>query len=144
MVGDGPLKKDVEEMIKTHGMEDRFLLPGWVDPAVVRKYMEKSDILFMPSLSEGLPVVGVQSLAAGLAIVATNVGGFSDIVKDGFNGSLVEPSKPGELGDALESLLTDPLKLASSRKASLKFANQFDIRRVADQYEAVFSTLLPV
>jgi len=70
MLGDGPLYLDVQEEIKNLGLEDRISLLGWVTPREVIDHLSKSDILFMPSISEGLPVIGVQSLAMGLAIVA--------------------------------------------------------------------------
>ncbi|RMD61637.1 glycosyltransferase family 1 protein, partial [Candidatus Parcubacteria bacterium] len=86
MLGDGPLMPQVREAIARHGLEGRFILPGWVTPEEVLQWFDRSDILFMPSLSEGLPVVGVQALAKGLAIVASRVGGFVDLVRDGENG----------------------------------------------------------
>ena len=89
MIGDGPLMQRVKCAIEDCGLEDRFELPGWIDPQDVLIWLEKSDILFMPSRSEGLPVVGVQGLAKGLAIVASRVGGVVDLVEDDKNGYLI-------------------------------------------------------
>ncbi len=83
MLGDGPLLDDVKRKIENAGMVDRFELAGWVTSDDVLDHFSKSDILFMPSLSEGLPVVGVQALAKGLAIVASRIGGFLDLVDEG-------------------------------------------------------------
>ena len=90
MIGDGPLMQDVKCAIEDYGLEDRFQLTGWLDPQDVLNWFDKSDILFMPSRSEGLPVVGVQALAKGLAIVASRVGGFVDLVDDDKNGYLIQ------------------------------------------------------
>jgi glycosyltransferase involved in cell wall biosynthesis len=68
MLGDGPLMPDIRQAIAEHGLQERISLKGWVRPEEVLEWFDRSDILFMPSLSEGLPVVGVQALAKGLAI----------------------------------------------------------------------------
>ena len=142
MIGDGPLMPDVKKSIAELGLEDRFALPGWVTPDEVMEYFGKSDILFMPSLSEGLPVVGVQALAKGLAIVASRVGGFVDLVDENQNGYLIEGSDKNGYKTKLQDLLTNPTRLLSLRQASLEKANTFDISRIAEQYEKIFTEVL--
>lgn len=94
-----------------------------------------SDILFMPSLSEGMPLVGLQGLAMGLAIVASRVGGFVDLVEPHRNGYLVEAQDGGGFVQPLQELLTDPQRLRSFRQASHQVAKQFDIRLMIEAYE---------
>ena len=94
MIGDGPLMPDIQRTIVENDLQERFSLTGWVTPEQVLDWFDKSDILFMPSLSEGLPIVGVQALAKGLAIVVSKIGGFVDIVDDGENGFLVDLADP--------------------------------------------------
>ena len=60
-------------------------MPGWVTPEQVVERLSHSDILFMPSLSEGLSIVGLQALSMGLAIVASRIGGFIDLVEHDVN-----------------------------------------------------------
>jgi glycosyltransferase involved in cell wall biosynthesis len=138
MLGDGPLRAEVEAEIDRLDLRDRFVLSGWVEPEVVIDWFRKADILFMPSLSEGLPVVGVQALALGLAVVAGRVGGFIDLVEPGVNGCLFDPADPRPAAAALRDLLSDPALLLSYREASRKAAQQFDVRGVVDQYEQIF------
>jgi len=138
MLGDGELFEAVKQQVKEEGLEDRFTLTGWVTPEDVLDYFAKGDILFMPSLSEGLPVVGVQALARGLAVLASNIGGFLDIVEDNQNGFLVECGDSAGFTSALKILLTDPLLLKQFQQASRKKAAQFDITRIAGQYETIF------
>lgn len=135
MLGDGPLRAEVEDEIDRRNLRDRFTLPGWVEPQDVIDWFKKADILFMPSLSEGLPVVGVQALATGLAIVAGRVGGFVDLVEQGSNGSLFDPANPQEAGEALRRLLTQPQSLQAQREASLKVAERFDLGGIVARYE---------
>jgi glycosyltransferase involved in cell wall biosynthesis len=137
MLGDGPLMSNVQEEITKHGLDERFIVPGWVTPEEVLDYFDKSDILFMPSLSEGLPVIGVQALAKGLAIVASKIGGFVDIVDEGKNGHLVELSRASEFSAVLRQLLLDQTCLERFRNASLEKASNFDITRIVEQYEKI-------
>lgn len=73
MFGDGPLLKETREEAKTRRLEDRVKFLGWVHPDDVKKEFQQSDILFLPSKSAGLPVVGVQALASGLALIVSDI-----------------------------------------------------------------------
>ncbi|MCI0555814.1 MAG: glycosyltransferase family 4 protein [Anaerolineae bacterium] len=106
------------------------------------KHFDQSDILFMPSLSEGLPVVGVQALAKGLAIVASRIGGFVDLVDEGQNGYLIESGSTEGFTAKLRELITKPSRLLSLRQASLEKAKSFEIAHIAEKYEKIFADIL--
>jgi glycosyltransferase involved in cell wall biosynthesis len=137
LLGDGPLFEDVKREIQKAGMGGRFDLPGWVTPEVVLDYFSKSDILFMPSLSEGLPVVGVQALAAGLAVVASDIGGFLDLVDHGENGYLIDAQDIPGFSKALREMISVPETLFRFRAASVEKSHQFDIQIIVDQYQSL-------
>jgi L-malate glycosyltransferase len=141
MLGDGPLFEDVKREIEKAGMSERFDLPGWVTPETVLERFSKSDILFMPSFSEGLPVVGVQALATGLAIVASQIGGFLDLVDNEQNGYLINVQDIPTFSNALRELISDPKTLLRFREASLEKANQFDIQKIVDQYQSILKSV---
>lgn len=136
MIGDGPLMQDIKCAIQDFGLEDRFQLTGWIEPHEVLGWFDKSDILFMPSRAEGLPVVGVQALAKGLAIVASRVGGFVDLVDDDKNGYL--ETDAARFSTLLASLLSDPNRLLSFRSASLEKARSFELEQIVKEYETIF------
>ena len=142
MLGDGPLFEEVKLEIGRNGMEDRFDLPGWITPQEVLDWFSKSDILFMPSLSEGLPVVGVQALAKGLALVVSDIGGFIDLVDDGKNGFLIDTDDLMKFEEALRILILNPDHLLNYRKTSLQKAGDFDIVRIVDKYLFIFEEIL--
>lgn len=137
MLGDGPMFEEVKQEIEKHGMTGRFHLPGWVTPDDVLNEFSKSDILFMPSHTEGLPVVGVQALVKGLAIVASKIGGFLDLVEEDKNGFLIEVKDQAAFSNALRELLTNREHLLRFRRASLEKARDFDIQKIVDQYESM-------
>ena len=142
MLGDGPMFEDVKREIGKADMRERFDLPGWVTPEQVLDHFSKSDILFMPSFSEGLPVVGVQALAKGLAIVASRIGGFLDLVDENKNGYLIDVQDKDAFADILRKLISDTDLLFQFRAASLKKSRDFEIQKVTDQYQIIFRDVM--
>ena len=139
LLGDGPLMSEVRQAIAEHGLLERFMLPGWVTPEEVLNWFDKSDILFMPSLSEGLPVVGVQALAKGLALIVSDIGGFVDLVNEGENGHLIDGSNPDAYAFALRELLLDHKRLAIFREKSLVKSGQFEIHTIVEKYNRLLA-----
>lgn len=135
LIGDGNLGEALRAEIHAYGLDERFRFTGWVTPAEVQKWLAKSDILFMPSLSEGLPVVGVQALAAGLALLVSNIGGFADLVDEGQNGFLVCEAEAYR--EHLQCLLSSPETLRAMRLASREKAQCFALDFVVAQYETL-------
>ena len=142
LLGDGALRPAVEAAVKAEGLESRFTFAGWVTPAEVLAAFDRSDILFMPSRSEGLPVVGVQALAKGLAIVAGRAGGFTDVVAEGENGYLLQPDDVEGMARRLRELIVSPERLRAMREASLRRAQLFDLNRIVSRYEALFAEVV--
>jgi glycosyltransferase involved in cell wall biosynthesis len=137
LLGDGELRKEIENEIKLCNLQDRVSLLGWVTPEDVIDWFGKSDILLMPSLWEGLPVVGVQALSMGLAIIASHVGGLLDLVDSGKNGYLIELNDTVAWEQHLRSLLNDRDKLRKFRNSSRKAAEKFSLPEIVRAYEEV-------
>ena len=97
----------------------------------------QSDLLLMPSLSEGMPVAGLHALAMGLALVLSRVGGCVDLVQDGVNGYLLDPSDQAGFERALRDLLGSPQRLQSFRLASREHAQRFNLEMIIAQYEQI-------
>ena len=144
LIGDGPLMPDVKKAIDEYGLQERFVLTGWVTPEQVLDWFDKSDILFMPSLAEGLPVVGVQALAKGLALVVSDIGGFVDLVDDGENGYLIDASDPAFYAKQLRSLLENLEKLQACKENGLVKSAQFDLHTIVAQYVRIFDEMLGI
>ena len=137
LVGDGPMREDVEKEISKSALIDRIQITGWVKPEEVLDIYDQSDILFMPSQEEGLPVAGVQAIAKGLAVVLSDVGDCKTLVEEGKNGHLVNTSHPENFGEALKTMLKNPKKLLAYRKASIQHARNFNIENIAASYEDI-------
>ena len=106
IVGDGPLRSDLERQIAAHRLERVVRLDG--DSGDARALYPGFDIAVQASDSESLPNAVLEAAAAGLPIVATAVGGTPEILEDGLSGILVPPRDPAALSAAIEGLAADP------------------------------------
>jgi len=142
MLGDGELFQETKEEANKHGLENQVKFPGWVHPDDVKKEFQQSDILFLPSLSEGLPVVGVQALASGMAFLVSDIGGFKDIVdqgKNGFRVPLEEPDFKELFVKRLSEMIIHRDKLLFFKENSIKMAEKFDIKEITKKYDLILN-----
>jgi uncharacterized membrane protein YbhN (UPF0104 family) len=135
------MRAQIEAEISECDLKDRIQLTGWLSIEEVLAWLAESDILFMPSYYEGLPVTGIQALAMGMAVVASNIGGFIDLVDEGKNGYLIEVNDSEGYANALSKLLTDQNRLLRFRMASCEKAKEFDIEKIAKKYERAFLSI---
>ena len=117
-------------------------MTGWIEPERVIEIFRTSDILFLPSKAEGLPIVGIQALATGLALVLSNAGGNTDVVLPGRNGYVFDPEDTPGFAGAIRELIAEPAKLRAFKAASYELSESFDIETVTDAYENAFREVL--
>ena len=141
LIGDGQDRDMIMGLCEEKGLSDRVAFPGWKTPEEVIEIFHHSDILFMPSRSEGLPVTGIQGMASGLALVLSNAGGNPEIIKEGVNGFVQAPDDTKTYAHNLRTLLTDSDRLVKMRYASLELAASFDIRKTAADYLKAFNKI---
>jgi glycosyltransferase involved in cell wall biosynthesis len=125
IVGDGPDRPRIAEAIARLGLDDSVELLGPRDD--VDALLATADVFVLSSDSEGMPMSVLEAMAAGLPVVASAVGGVSEIVRDGETGTLVPPRDPVALGRAIARLVEDPalrqrFGAAGRRRAEREFA----------------------
>ncbi|MBD3347910.1 MAG: glycosyltransferase [Candidatus Eisenbacteria bacterium] len=141
IVGDGPLRKDLEELAGWLGLTRRALFLG--DRRDVPELLKLMDVFVMPSMSEGLPNAVMEAMAAGLPVVATDVGGVSELVVDGRTGRLVAPDDENELAEAVTSLLEAPGRAAEMGAAGHERVKAgYDVGASVVRFEDVLGGLL--
>jgi glycosyltransferase involved in cell wall biosynthesis len=133
VIGDGPESQNVRAACAEAGASSRVHLHGWLSADRVRVVLDQADVLFLPSLSEGLSLSTVEALRSGLACIATRIPGVDDVIEDGGNGILCD--QPREFGDALARLVDDPDLLVRMQAESRRRAPAFDSERMVDGYE---------
>jgi glycosyltransferase involved in cell wall biosynthesis len=144
MIGDGPLLAEVKSEAVRLGILERIDFKGWASAEEVSEAMGKSDVLLIPSLSEGLPMVAVEALSHGLAIVGSRIGGLADVACDGgehANARLFNLDQGAEgFAGALKTFLLNPAALRDARTASLALANRFDLKHSLNLYERLLAS----
>ncbi len=131
-VGDGPCKDECLRLAKELGIEDRCRFVGFLPLDEVIRRMAASAVSVVPSRSECFGLVNIESLAVGTPVVASNVGGISEIFDDGEEGFLVPPDDPEMLAMRLAEILSNPqLRHEMSDKAQLRF-QRFEQKNVVN------------
>ncbi len=138
MAGDGPLMPAVREKGRQAGLSGRIVFHGWVTQPEVDVIMSENDVLVMPSITEGIPVVGIRALGTGLAILASNAGGIPGVVEDGVNGFLCPVNDLTAFAGRLRELLTSEERLGQMKQASRDLAPRFDLETITDRLEELF------
>lgn len=141
LVGDGPLKAECESLLGTAGLETQCWLPGKRND--VPQIMQALDVFVLPSQAEGISNTILEAMACGLPVVATDVGGNSELVVDGETGTLVPPGDPSSMADAMARYAQDQaLRKAHGQAAQARIAEHFSMQRMLSAYDTVYQQLM--
>jgi glycosyltransferase involved in cell wall biosynthesis len=145
LVGDGPSRVLLERSLAAANLGDRVSIHGWASPSTVRTMLERSDVLLLPSKYEGLPVVMLEALAAGCAVVASRVSGVEDYESHPLATGCLWLHTVGDVDEATKLVLTAVATPPSerARKARSLAAAEFSIERCAQKYAELLSSLSP-
>ncbi len=136
LVGDGPLRPEVERLVAELGLGDRVRLVG--NRRDVADLLAEAACVVLASDYEGCPLTVLEAMAAGVPVVATRVGGVPELIDDGRTGLLVEPGDERALGAAI-SLALDARELgaAAREEARRRFSRERMAAEIAALYEEV-------
>jgi len=140
LVGDGPERPRLEARIAALGLQDSVFLPGYLDRP--QRVLEETDLMVLPSHTEGLPNAALEALAMDVPVLATRVGGTPEVIADGVTGRLVPPHDPAAMAAAIEDFLAHRQAWAAmALRGHAAIGEQFDFRartrRVEDLYTEV-------
>lgn len=130
MVGDGPLRPQLERSIRELGLEQQVVLAGWMSNAQVRAAIREARALVLPSFAEGLPVVLMEALALGRPVITTYVAGIPELVTDQACGWLVPAGNIDQLAGAIRQCLDTPDTVVKAMGATGR-------KRVLEQHDIV-------
>ena len=132
IIGDGQEKNNLINQIKNRGLDKSVFLAGFIDNAP--DFLNAFDIFVLPSLKEGLPYVLLEAGLASLAIIATNVGGIPDIIKNNETGFLIPPKNTQSLAEAISFLIDNKDKReAVSRSLQVNIKSQFSFEKMLEE-----------
>jgi len=139
LIGDGSQRGEIESAIRDAGSAESVNLMGWAAESAMREVLAKSDVLLMPSTSEGNPVAAIEALKNGVAILGSDIGGLSDLIENGTNGFAVPIATPEMFQEKLVWLAAHPDSLHNMKAASLELAGRFDLEKIAADFESLLS-----
>ncbi len=142
VVGDGHLRKALEEKARALGIKDCVVFLGWRNdiPAITASF----DIAVLCSLNEGTPVSLIEAMAAGKAVVATDVGGVRDVVQDKLTGELVPSGDVNAFAETIRKLINnESLRAQYGRSAQRAAAQRFTKERLIRDITALYKGFFP-
>jgi len=141
IAGGGPQREELERQIAQLGLTETVRLLGNRDD--VAQWLAECDVFVLSSIAEGMPVTLLEAMAAGLPVVATNVGGIASVVEDGVTGTLVSAGDPHALAGALGAYVADEqLRRQHGEAGRTRVAAQFDLSTMVAAYVALYDELL--
>ena len=140
LVGDGPLRSDIEKQILQLGLQNHIEITGWASGDRVQQEILASRAMVLPSFAEGLPVVIMEALALNRPVISTYVAGIPELVEPGVCGWLVPPGSAEALAVAMRAVLEAPLeKLEQMGKTGAeRVAQQHNVDLEAKKLVALF------
>ena len=137
IVGEGPLRAEVEAEVRRLGLEAHVVLTGLRTD--VPELLAGMDALVFSSEREGLSMAMLEAMAAGVPVIATRVGGTPELIDSGVTGVLVPPNDVETLAKALVSVLTDVAKADALRHAArTRITQQFSLQQMIETHETLY------
>ena len=144
IVGDGPSRPSLRERAAALGIADRVVFHGYMDETGVRQRLAEADVFVMTSFAEGVPVVLMEALAAGVPAVATRIAGIPELIEDGVTGLLIPPAEPVAAAEAVRRLLEDPeLRNRIAAAGREKVEREFNLESECERLAKLMTTALP-
>ncbi|MHA1676313.1 MAG: glycosyltransferase family 4 protein [Candidatus Njordarchaeales archaeon] len=145
LIGGGPLKPKLLGLIRDLHVESKVFLIGPLKREEVAKYLAKASIFVFPSIREGMPKSVLEAMSAGKPVVASDIPGIREIIKDGVNGILVPPKNPRKLAEAILTLLEDgSLRKKLSRNARKTVLDKFAWDKILIKLQSIYKETIKI
>ncbi len=140
MVGDGPLKPQIQDYIQQHGLSNSVELTGSLDGQQIREKISQARAFVLPSFAEGLPVVIMEAFALARPVISSYIAGIPELIKPGENGWLVPASSVEDLVMALNQVIDLPTDTLNKmgRQGRQKVIEQHSVDKEADKLQKLF------
>ncbi len=136
VIGDGPQRRELENLIAQYGLEDRFILLGRIKDAW--RYLAGLDVFVLSSVKEGFPWALLEAMVAGVPVVATRVGAVSEMIDNGVSGIVCEPNNSKQLAQAVDRLVSDDtLRRNLAFEAKQQVDKKFSLSEMISRYESL-------
>lgn len=144
LVGDGPMRREIEILVKDLGVTDRVMLPGIVVGETKAMYYKSADVFALPSTmsTEVFPLVLLEASAAGLPLIVSSLGTFRCLVEDGHNGVITKSGDIVSLAETAGNLLTQPGLAEKMGMNARRKAEDYSWKRIAEVTAEFYQTVV--
>ncbi len=140
MVGEGPERKQAEQLCKTYDIEDKVVFLG--NSNEVDKILCFSDLFLLPSQTESFGLAALEAMASGVPVISSNSGGIPEVNIEGVSGFLSPVGAVDEMAQNAIKILKDDAVLETFKKGAKATASKFDIHEIVPFYEAIYEEAL--
>lgn len=140
MVGEGPERKEAEQLCRTHNIEDKVVFLG--NSSEVDKILCFSDLFLLPSKTESFGLAALEAMASGVPVISSNSGGIPEVNIQGVSGFLSPVGAVDEMAQNALKILKDDTTLNAFKKGAQTTATKFDIHKIVPFYEAIYEEAL--
>ncbi len=140
MVGEGPERKEAEQLCKTYDIEDKVVFLG--NSNEVDKILCFSDLFLLPSETESFGLAALEAMASGVPVISSNSGGIPEVNIEGVSGYLSPVGAIDEMAQNALKILKDETTLKVFKKGAQATATKFDIHKIVPFYEAIYEEAL--
>ena len=142
IAGRGVEERNLKDLVIKRGLEERIKFVGFVTGDEKTSLLKGCRFYVCPSRIENLSLTNIEGLAAGKPVVAFNIGGNPDIIKDGKNGLLAEPEDIEDLASKMQMLLGDEKLRERMSRQALIMVKRYDWLEIARQYESLYKEMI--
>ena len=141
IVGDGDSRQECLSMLRKAGAEEQAWLPG--ERSDIPELMRAMDLFVLPSLGEGISNTILEAMSSGLPVVATNVGGNVELVKESLTGTLVPPGEPEVMAKTIQEYYKNPdLVVSQGKAARQEIEARYSMEAMTDGYLKVYDRVI--
>jgi glycosyltransferase involved in cell wall biosynthesis len=143
LVGDGPLRPTLEELIVSLELQDFVKIKGWATSQEIKQFFHESRALVLPSFAEGLPVVMMESFALGRPVIATYIAGNVELMENNLSGFLIPSGDIEALADAIEKMLLldidqlEAMAMVGNQRVKENHSSIIEARKLVALFEEV-------
>lgn len=142
IVGDGSLRKQIEEQAHKAGLEEAVEFAGRQPQEKLSSYYDRIDILLMPSRSEGFGLTAIEGMARGCVVVAARTGGLPEVVRNGEVGLLHEPEQVEDLVAQINKLIEQPTLWKQFSNEATTYVQRFSFERFSQLFNNLYRSAL--
>lgn len=140
IVGDGEDRNKLEKLVEGLNIKDNIIFLGYRND--VSNIIKQLDVVVLSSLWEGLPLTPIEAFSVGKTVIGTNVDGTPEIIKNNYNGILIDPKQSNLIGESILELINSKENIYKYEKNAVKtFNNKFNLKKFNENYKQFYLKL---